>query len=340
MDQEGAIEGIFCPEFKCRFIVEENLLKKLVKDNDPIRRFQRLIVDAYVLSSRLLKHCPGKECSKIAKVDHINLMKVICTCGYSFCFLCGDKWHEPARCDIMKEWNRKCAGETSEKIDCETANWILSNTKDCPKCNVAIEKNGGCNHMTCKNASCRFEFCWICMADWKQHNYERSCNRFDDKKEAEKQQARTKLQRYIHYWSRFHNHQKSLQSEKKLISQINTLMEQLQQVYGMAWIEVQFLMESFKTLCHCRHTLMYSYAFAYFLEKNNFSEIFEDNQQYLETSTEELSGFLEKESEEWQPEFKERIINLQKYCKDRRKELIKHVMEGYEKEWWKFVSVQ
>ena len=27
-----------------------------------------------------------------------------------------------------------------------------ANTKDCPKCKVAINKDGGCNHMHCKQA--------------------------------------------------------------------------------------------------------------------------------------------------------------------------------------------
>ena len=54
--------------------------------------------------------------------------------------------------------------------DSETYNWLMSNTKACPKCATSIEKNGGCNHMTCKNSSCKFEFCWVCLGPWKDHS--------------------------------------------------------------------------------------------------------------------------------------------------------------------------
>lgn len=39
----------------------------------------------------------------------------------------------------------------------------------CPHCNVWIEKNMGCNHMTCTN--CRWEFCWQCKGNYHAHNY-------------------------------------------------------------------------------------------------------------------------------------------------------------------------
>lgn len=36
--------------------------------------------------------------------------------------------------------------------------WIIQNTKACPRCHVDILKNGGCNHMHCRN--CGHDFNW------------------------------------------------------------------------------------------------------------------------------------------------------------------------------------
>lgn len=43
-----------------------------------------------------------------------------------------------------KQWQRKCSD------DSETANWLNTNTKPCPKCQNQVEKNGGCNLVVCR----------------------------------------------------------------------------------------------------------------------------------------------------------------------------------------------
>ena len=42
---------------------------------------------------------------------------------------------------------------------------INEHIKQCPKCGFYIKKIKGCNHMTCGNALCKYEFCWLCMKE-------------------------------------------------------------------------------------------------------------------------------------------------------------------------------
>ena len=77
-----------------------------------------------------------------------------------------------ADCETIRRWLTKCAD------DSETANYISAHTKDCPKCNICIEKNGGCNHMQCYN--CKHDFCWMCLGNWRTHGSEYyECSRWD-----------------------------------------------------------------------------------------------------------------------------------------------------------------
>jgi hypothetical protein len=52
----------------------------------------------------------------------------------------------------------KVASELSSEV------WKDQNSKKCPGCYANIQKNEGCNHMTCSR--CRQEFCWICQQKW------------------------------------------------------------------------------------------------------------------------------------------------------------------------------
>ena len=119
------------------------------------------------------------------------------------------------------------------------------------------------------------------------------CNRFNenDAKAARDAQAKSRaaLERYLFYCNRYINHLKSKNMEHKLYEMAEQKMQELQ-LLDMTWIEVgcswmhylkkiplqvQFMKKAVDILCQCRNTLMYTYAFAYFLKKNNHSCIFE-----------------------------------------------------------------
>lgn len=254
---------------------------------------------------------------------------------FCYSFTCGENWHEPVKCDLLKTWKKKCDD------DSETSNWIAANTKECPKCKVVIEKDGGCNHMVCKNQNCKADFCWVCLSAWEAHGSSwYSCNRYDedDAKAARdaQEKSRAALQRYLFYCNRYMNHMQSLRFENKLYASIKEKMEEMQQ-HNMSWIEVQFLRKAVDVLCQCRSALMYTYVFAYYLIKNNQSIIFEDNQRDLESATEKLSEYLERDiTSDNIADIKQRVQDKYRYCDMRRTKLLQHVQEGYEKDLWEY----
>ena len=46
---------------------------------------------------------------------------------------------------------------------------------------IITEKDGGCNHMICKNQACKSDFCWVCLGPWEPHGSSwYNCNRYDE----------------------------------------------------------------------------------------------------------------------------------------------------------------
>ncbi|KAF8366390.1 hypothetical protein PRIPAC_84219 [Pristionchus pacificus] len=303
------------------------------KNNVVKKAFSRLTLNNFVESNRKLRWCPGTGCEMAVKVTSDQTRAVECTCKCRFCFECGKEWHEPMDCALLRKWLQKCVD------DSETSNWISANTKDCPKCHTTIEKNGGCNHMTCKSPACTYEFCWICMGDWKAHKDAYNCSRYVESGTVK--DSRAALEKYLHYYNRYMNHQNSLKLENKLYDSVRAKMDLMQRVSTMSWVEVQFLLKAVDVLSECRRTLMFAYAFAYYVKQGNELFIFEDNQRDLEIATEQLSGFLEQDLDQiLQTEnmvtLKQKVQDKYRYVEHRRNVLLNHCTEGAERDAWQF----
>jgi ariadne-2 len=139
---QGISTQISCMEQMCNVRVPEDFVLNLLNRSSLREKYQRFAFADYVKSHPQLRFCPGRNCHMIVRSDEISPKKTNCKfCKTSFCFLCGMDYHAPTDCVIIKKWMTKCAD------DSETANYISAHTKDCPKCHICIEKNGGCNHM-------------------------------------------------------------------------------------------------------------------------------------------------------------------------------------------------
>ncbi|KAH0609326.1 uncharacterized protein H6S33_012812 [Morchella sextelata] len=326
---EGEATRIQCPSEGCSMIVDSKTVDLLV----PVeidKRYKELLNRTYVDDKPNLRWCPAPNCEyavdcAIRPVQlHTIVPSVNCRCGHNFCFGCGFSEHQPCPCALVKKWLKKC------EDDSETANWISANTKECPKCVSTIEKNGGCNHMTCRK--CKHEFCWVCMGPWAEHGTSwYNCNRFEEKSgsEARDQQAKSRasLERYLHYYNRYANHDLSAKLDKDLYVKTEKKMTTLQSSSGMSWIEVQYLEAASKVLQQCRQTLKWTYAFAFYLERNNHTYIFEDNQKDLEMAVEHLSELFEKPTDQLSTA-KNDMLDKTAYVKSRRMILLDYTAKS------------
>ncbi|OAQ25430.1 RING finger domain-containing protein [Linnemannia elongata AG-77] len=339
INEEGECRRILCPESGCSVLVDEANIKRIISPST-LTKYRRLQDKAYIADLDNLRWCPAPNCENAVecRLAHHNFDTVVptvsCACGHDFCFGCGLDNHQPASCGLVKMWQKKCAD------DSETANWISANTKECGKCQSTIEKNGGCNHMTCRK--CKYEFCWVCMGPWSEHGSSwYNCNRFEENSssDARDQQAKSRasLERYLHYYNRFANHEQSAKLDRDLYMKTEKKMEEMQRTSELSWIEVQFLKKAVDVLTSCRMTLRWTYAFAYYLIKDNITELFEDNQRDLEVAVEALSELLEKPIEKEKiAELRQQVLNKTVYVASRREVVLDDTAKGLVEGRWKY----
>jgi ariadne-1 len=183
-----------------------------------------------------------------------------------------------------------------------------------------------------RSRKCKHEFCWVCMGPWNEHGTSwYNCNRYEEKSgsEARDNQAKSRasLERYLHYYNRYANHDHSAKLDKDLFIKTEKKMTMLQSASGMSWIEVQYLAQASSVLQQCRQTLKWTYAFAFYLERNNNTFIFEDNQRDLEMAVETLSELFEKPPEQLQQSKKE-MMDRTAYVSHRRRILLEDTAQG------------
>ncbi|KAL9190222.1 hypothetical protein ACHAXT_007433 [Thalassiosira profunda] len=294
-----------CPESGCKELITEEEVARAAPDLLP--KFEGYQLRSFVDTNGSTRWCPGPGCDQVALAsgsggafaDAEGVAK--CTgCKTCFCLRCGEEPHAPIGCKDLEKWAVKLADES------ETANWILANSKPCPKCSTRIEKNQGCNHMTCR--SCKHEFCWICMGNWNDHGANTGgyykCNKFDPNKDDSNDQssaakAKRELDRYLHYYKRYHGHAQAEDFARKSVKKTEERMIELQEQNSeTAWTDVEFLKAANEQLVECRRVLKYTYAHAFYLQEGDNREMFEYHQEMLERFTENLSELSEKPLQE------------------------------------------
>lgn len=273
-----------------------------------------------------MKWCPAANCQNAIKLEAgriaSQLASIRCSCGHYFCFHCQGASHDPIPCEMLTLWAK------NKEEDLEAQKWILEHTKPCPTCKTNIEKNGGCMHMTCR--SCKHEFCWVCMGKWSRaHN----CNH--DAVINPSAEGLTHVRRFAAYNAKHETMKQSYLIERAGYKKFQKPGLKLE--LEMQWINIDFVSHAVEILLESRRTLMHSYIFSYYMTTiDNQMYIFEENLKYLERCTEQLSEILQYQvTAESVKTLKQKILDHTSLCIKRRRDLIDHIIEGYDNNWWR-----
>ncbi|KAL1115064.1 hypothetical protein AAG570_007095, partial [Ranatra chinensis] len=251
--QEGDAHRILCPAHRCDILVPPEFIERLVSP-EMARRYLQFDIKAFVERNKSIKWCPMAGCGRAVRLPETELSprlntshSVDCGNGHFFCWECLGEAHAPSGCCEWRQWQAKISEVRPEELEATSAEtedaanclWLVTNSKPCPNCKSPIQKNEGCNHMKC--SKCKFDFCWVCLESWKRHSsatggYFR-CNRFEAVYKADEKQGiliteavlrnqqTTELSRFLHYYTRFRNHENSRRLEEPLLNSVRQKME-------------------------------------------------------------------------------------------------------------------
>ncbi|KAK4140960.1 uncharacterized protein C8A04DRAFT_39491 [Dichotomopilus funicola] len=164
---EGSTTNIFritCVAESCNKALELPELRDLLSSAS----FETLLQSSFASYIRQnpteFQHCPTTDCKQVYRASsteslatHTVSPTFTCPdCLVSICTSCRVS-HTPLSCAEHRSNHAEGAEFSSEQK-------AKLGIKECPRCRAGIEKNGGCNHISC---SCRAHLCWKCLEVFK-----------------------------------------------------------------------------------------------------------------------------------------------------------------------------
>ncbi|XP_059382898.1 E3 ubiquitin-protein ligase RNF14-like isoform X2 [Carassius carassius] len=173
--RDGKVQCLTCPEPKCVSMATPSQVKLLV-GKDEFARYDRLLLQSSLDLMKDVVYCPRMSCCMAVMVEPDSNMGICPACKYPFCTLCKRSYHGLNHCiptddlrgmhdeynSASEEWRKIEEKQGIQRVfDSLSEDWVKVNCKQCPCCGTNIEKNKGCNKMTC--SKCHGYFCWICL---------------------------------------------------------------------------------------------------------------------------------------------------------------------------------
>lgn len=150
---------VHCPREGCAHIMNAEDIRIVTGDDARIANFNNILTDRFINANPNYRRCPTPRCEVIYEFDRVVHTIQCRECHQEYCSDCRLPHAQGEACNQPVIQNNN--NDANARADQE---WLLQNTRPCPNCRANIQKNGGCNHMTCR--ACRHEFCWYHLIPW------------------------------------------------------------------------------------------------------------------------------------------------------------------------------
>lgn len=152
--QEGLVSSrnLVCPTPGCSRALPEEQIEALA-GSSTFQKYKTFLKNQTVG----IRFCPRAGCCAVLEEPlHSRHRRVKCAaCHEESCMRCGGEFHKVPGCRRMEKKLKRWKKQQQD------------NAGICPKCASVIEKNGGCQHMTCM--LCQHQYCWKCQGPWESH---------------------------------------------------------------------------------------------------------------------------------------------------------------------------
>ena len=154
-------EKVLCMNENCRklFGLQDVLLQLTPEQQTMVNA---ALFDVYLRKTSDIRMCPNNECNYAGMINTTSACKDNLECAK-----CGVQWKEKIHYSTMDKAKEFIVNNSSKRSEALCELWEEMFARRCPRCDVSIQKSGGCDHMTCKK--CQYEFCWVCSQRFNGH---------------------------------------------------------------------------------------------------------------------------------------------------------------------------
>ncbi|OJT11567.1 hypothetical protein TRAPUB_11908 [Trametes pubescens] len=138
----------------CRRGIPLETIRDLLTPGEEERLMETTFLSHINSRAQEFKYCPTADCQTIYRATEEDTVIRCPSCLVRICASCHVEAHEGLSCAAYKD-HASGGDESFERWRKE------HDVRPCPGCGTALEKNGGCNHMHCRQ--CGTHLCWVCM---------------------------------------------------------------------------------------------------------------------------------------------------------------------------------